>query len=104
MTRYGTLGDYRFADVKEAADDIRGSKVYGFNGEKLGEIDDVLQDTDFTDGHGFSGLLLSVSILNHPWPAIQRIERSISIPIPPRPPAVGAKRVESVLPGATRPA
>jgi sporulation protein YlmC with PRC-barrel domain len=46
MTRYGTLGDYRFADVKEAADDIRGSKVYGFNGEKLGEIDDVIFDQD----------------------------------------------------------
>jgi len=46
MTRYGTLGDYRFADVKEAADDIRGSKVYGFNNEKLGEIDDVVFDQD----------------------------------------------------------
>lgn len=46
MTRYGTLGDYRFADVKEAADDIRGSKVYGFNDEKLGNIDDVIFDQD----------------------------------------------------------
>jgi len=46
MTRYGTLGDYRFADVKEAADDIRGSKVYGSNDEKLGEIDDVVFDQD----------------------------------------------------------
>ena len=46
MTRYGTLGDYRFADVKEAADDIRGSKVYGFNDETLGEIDDVIFDQD----------------------------------------------------------
>jgi sporulation protein YlmC with PRC-barrel domain len=46
MTRYGTLGDYRFADVKEAADDIRGSNVYGFNDEKLGEIDDVIFDQD----------------------------------------------------------
>jgi sporulation protein YlmC with PRC-barrel domain len=46
MTRYGTLGDYRFADVKEAADDIRGSKVYGLNDEKLGEIDDVIFDQD----------------------------------------------------------
>jgi len=46
MTRYGTLGDYRFADVKEAADDIRGSKVYGQNDEKLGEIDDVVFDQD----------------------------------------------------------
>jgi len=46
MTRYGTLGDYRFADVNEAADDIRGSKVYGFNNEKLGEIDDVVFDQD----------------------------------------------------------
>ena len=46
MTRYGTLGDYRFADVKEAADDIRGSNVYGSNNEKLGEIDDVIFDQD----------------------------------------------------------
>jgi sporulation protein YlmC with PRC-barrel domain len=46
MTRYGTLGDYRFADVKEAADDIRGSNVYGLNNEKLGEIDDVIFDQD----------------------------------------------------------
>ncbi len=46
MTRYGTLGDYRFADVNDAADDIRGSKVYGLNDEKLGEIDDVIFDQD----------------------------------------------------------
>ena len=46
MTRYGTLGDYRFSDVKDAADDIRGSNVYGFHDEKLGEIDDVIFDQD----------------------------------------------------------
>jgi sporulation protein YlmC with PRC-barrel domain len=46
MTRYGTLGDYRFADLKEAADDIRGSKVYDLNDEKLGDIDDVIFDQD----------------------------------------------------------
>ena len=46
MTRYGTLGDYRFTDVEDAANDIRGSEVYGFNDEKLGEIDDVIFDHD----------------------------------------------------------
>ncbi len=44
MTRYGTLGDYRFSDVKDAANDIRGAAVYGPNDEKLGEIDDVIFD------------------------------------------------------------
>ncbi|HLV87544.1 MAG TPA: PRC-barrel domain-containing protein [Candidatus Sulfotelmatobacter sp.] len=44
MARYGTLGDYRFADTKEAASDIRGSKVYGRNDEELGKIDDVWFD------------------------------------------------------------
>lgn len=44
MARYGTLGDYRFADTKEAASDIRGSKVYGPKDEKLGTIDDVIFD------------------------------------------------------------
>jgi sporulation protein YlmC with PRC-barrel domain len=44
MTRYGTLGDYRFTDTQEAALDIRGSKIYGLNDQKLGEIDDVIFD------------------------------------------------------------
>jgi sporulation protein YlmC with PRC-barrel domain len=44
MARYGTLGDYRFADTDEAAGDIRGSKVYGPGDQKLGEIDDVVFD------------------------------------------------------------
>lgn len=44
MARYGTLGDYRFVDTQEAATDIRGSKVYGLNDQKLGEIDDVVFD------------------------------------------------------------
>lgn len=44
MARYGTLGDYRFADTEEAANDIRGSKVYGPDDEKLGEINDVVFD------------------------------------------------------------
>lgn len=46
MTRYGTLGDYRFTDVEDAANDIRGAKVYGPNDEKLGEIDDVIFNQD----------------------------------------------------------
>jgi sporulation protein YlmC with PRC-barrel domain len=44
MARYGTLGDYRFSDTREAAQDIRGSKVYGPHDKKLGEIDDVIFD------------------------------------------------------------
>lgn len=44
MARYGTLGDYRFADKQEAASDIRGSKVYGPDDHKLGDIDDVVFD------------------------------------------------------------
>jgi sporulation protein YlmC with PRC-barrel domain len=44
MSRYGTLGDYRFTDTQEAALDIRGSKVYGPKDSKLGEIDDVIFD------------------------------------------------------------
>ncbi len=48
MTRYGTLGDYRFSNTEEAAIDIRGSKVYGPGDEKLGEIDDVV----FNEGTG----------------------------------------------------
>jgi hypothetical protein len=44
MARYGTLGDYRFADTQEAAYDIRGSKLYGPKDQKLGEIDDVIFD------------------------------------------------------------
>lgn len=41
MAQYGTLRDYRFTD---AADDIRGSHLYGLNDEKLGKIDDVIFD------------------------------------------------------------
>jgi hypothetical protein len=42
MSHLGTLRDYRFSDVNESADDVRGSKVYGPNDEKLGKIDDVI--------------------------------------------------------------
>ena len=41
MAHYGILRDYRFP---EAADDIRGSNLYGLNDEKLGKIDDVIFD------------------------------------------------------------
>jgi|SRR5579863_3525188 PRC-barrel domain len=44
MARYGTLGDYRFANTQEAAIDIRGAKVYGPKDQKLGQIDDVIFD------------------------------------------------------------
>jgi sporulation protein YlmC with PRC-barrel domain len=41
MAQYGMLRDYRFT---EAAEDIRGSHLYGLNDEKLGKIDDVIFD------------------------------------------------------------
>jgi sporulation protein YlmC with PRC-barrel domain len=41
MGHQGTLRDYRFSD---AAEDIRGAKIYGLNDEKLGTIDDVIFD------------------------------------------------------------
>jgi sporulation protein YlmC with PRC-barrel domain len=41
MAHYGTLKDVTIAD---AADDIRGSHLYGLNDEKLGKIDDVIFD------------------------------------------------------------
>jgi sporulation protein YlmC with PRC-barrel domain len=41
MAKSGMLRDYRFAN---AAEDIRGSKLYGLNDEKLGKIDDVIFD------------------------------------------------------------
>jgi len=44
MAHYGTLRDYRFPNTDEAADDIRGAKVYGRDDEKLGKIDDVVFD------------------------------------------------------------
>src|SRR5207244_6340225 len=43
MAHYGLLGEYRFADIAEA-EDIRGTKIYGRNDEKLGTIDDVIFD------------------------------------------------------------
>jgi len=39
MAQHGMLRDYRFT---EAAEDIRGSKLYGLDDEKLGKIDDVI--------------------------------------------------------------
>jgi len=41
MAHYGTLKHVR---VAEAADDIRGSHLYGLNDEKLGKIDDAIFD------------------------------------------------------------
>lgn len=41
MSQFGMLRDYRLA---EAAEDIRGAKLYGLNDEKLGKIDDVIFD------------------------------------------------------------
>ncbi|HUR36696.1 MAG TPA: PRC-barrel domain-containing protein [Terriglobales bacterium] len=43
MAIYGNLKDYRF---ENDAEDIRGADVYGANDEKLGEIDDVIFDSN----------------------------------------------------------
>jgi len=39
MSHYGVLGDYRFRD---AAEDIRGTTLYGAEDKKLGKIEDVI--------------------------------------------------------------
>jgi sporulation protein YlmC with PRC-barrel domain len=44
MSHLGTLLDYRFSDLEEAKDDIRGSKICGAGDEKLGKVDDVIFD------------------------------------------------------------
>jgi sporulation protein YlmC with PRC-barrel domain len=41
MANFGMLRNYRFTD---SAEDIRGSKLYGVDDEKLGKIDDVIFD------------------------------------------------------------
>src|ERR1700751_5589105 len=41
MAHYGVLRDYKFS---ESANDIRGSKLYGLNDEKLGKTEDVIFD------------------------------------------------------------
>lgn len=46
MAQYGMLRDYRFSEATE--DDIRGSKLYGLNDEKLGKLDDVI--FNYADG------------------------------------------------------
>ena len=48
MAHYGTLND---ASVTDAADDIRGSHLYGLNDEKLGKIEDVIFDHASGDIH-----------------------------------------------------
>jgi len=51
MAHYGRLRDYNFLDTDstEAANDIRGANVFGPDGKKLGEIDDVI--FDHSTGH-----------------------------------------------------
>jgi sporulation protein YlmC with PRC-barrel domain len=41
MAQCGRLRDYRLTND---AEDMRGSKLYGMNDEKLGKIDDVIFD------------------------------------------------------------
>jgi hypothetical protein len=57
MAQHGMLRGYRFADVGE---DIRGSKLYGLNDEKLGKIDDVIFDH-------FTGLINYVVVDTGGW-------------------------------------
>lgn len=62
MAIYGNLKDYRF---ENDAEDIRGADVYGVNDEKLGEIDDVIFDSN-------SGELKYVVIDTGGWLTSQR--------------------------------
>jgi hypothetical protein len=57
MAQHGLLGNYRFTDATE---DIRGSKLYGLNNEKLGKIDDVIFDH-------FTGLIHYVVVDTGGW-------------------------------------
>ena len=57
MAQQGMLRDYRFTDV---AEDIRGSKLYGLNDEKLGKIDDVIFDH-------FTGLIRYIVVDTGGW-------------------------------------
>jgi hypothetical protein len=57
MAQNGLLGSYRFTDATE---DIRGSKLYGLNDEKLGKIDDVIFDH-------FTGLIRYVVVDTGGW-------------------------------------
>jgi len=57
MAQYGMLRDYRFRDASE---DIRGSKLYGLNEEKLGKVDDVIFDH-------FTGLISYVVVDTGGW-------------------------------------
>jgi hypothetical protein len=57
MAKHGMLRDFRFTDATE---DIRGSKLYGLNDEKLGKIDDVIFDY-------FTGLISYVVVDTGGW-------------------------------------
>lgn len=57
MAHVGTLRDYEFASE---AEDIRGSKLYGNDNEKLGTIDDVIFD------HG-TGEIRYVVVIAEEW-------------------------------------
>jgi hypothetical protein len=57
MANFGMLREYRFTDLSE---DIRGSKLYGMDDEKLGKIDDVIFDYE-------SGLIRYVVVDTGGW-------------------------------------
>ena len=44
MAHCGLPRNYRFSDSSEAAEDIRGAKLYGLDEEKLAKIEDVIFD------------------------------------------------------------
>ena len=44
MAHCGLLRNYRFPDSSEAAEDIRGAKLYGVDDEKLGKVEDAIFD------------------------------------------------------------
>jgi len=73
MAKHGLLGNYRFTD---AAEDIRGSKLYGLNDEKLGKIDDVIFDHFTGLIHYAHGGFRAISIPGSPPAHIEALARA----------------------------
>ena len=70
MAQCGMLRDYRFTND---AEDIRGSKLYGLNDEKLGKIDDVIFD------HA-TGDIRYIVVDTGGWLSTQKVCSSSTIP------------------------
>ena len=79
MAQHGMLREYRFT---EASEDIRGSKLYGGNDEKLGKIDDVIFETT-RDSFGTGWSIVAVDCqpgnLSFPWIDCERRRTTTTI-------------------------